>query len=244
MDFPKSVPGVGLVNNQFVDEDPVNGRPGSLIPAKWGNDVTKEILGVLAEAGIDPDEANPQQMRQAVKAIADNVAPVATKAEAETDDEATANNVKRMTPLRVLQAINARLVNAGEAVVGMLRVGTQAEVNAGALDNVAVTPKKLVAAVFAMGQTFQNLTASRVLGTNYTNTTGKPILVLVSVQASGNGASVSATVDGVLVSRGVYCYNGNAPSSNFVIVPPGSTYRLSISAGSGTLTEWFELKGA
>jgi len=143
MDYPKSVPGVGLVNNEFVDEDEVSGAQGSLIPAKWGNDVTKEILGVLAEAGIEPDEANPAQLRAAVVAIVDKVAPVATKAEAETNDEATANNVKRMTPLRVLQAIKARLINASEVVAGMLRVGTQDEVNAGALDNVAVTPKKL-----------------------------------------------------------------------------------------------------
>lgn len=143
MDFPKSVPGVGLVGGQFVDENQTTGQVGSLIPAKWGNDVTTELLGVIDEAGLEPDEENPQQLRQAVKSIVDKVAPVATKAEAETSDEGTADNIKRMTPLRVFQAIKARLVNATEAVVGMLRVGTQAEVNGGVLDTVAVTPKKL-----------------------------------------------------------------------------------------------------
>lgn len=143
MDFPKSVPGAGLVGGQFVDENQATGQVGSLIPAKWGNDVTTELLGVIEEADLVPDEEDPQQLRAAVRAIVDKVAPVATKAEAETNDEATANNVKRMTPLRVLQAIKARLINATEAVVGMLRVGTQAEVNAGALDTVVVTPKKL-----------------------------------------------------------------------------------------------------
>lgn len=143
MDFPKSVPGVGLVGGQFVDENQTTGQVGSLIPAKWGNDVTTELLGVIDEAGLEPDEENPQQLRAAVLAIVDKVAPVATKAEAETNDEATANNVKRMTPLRVLQAIKARLINATESVVGMLRIGTQVDTDAGALDTVAVTPKKL-----------------------------------------------------------------------------------------------------
>jgi hypothetical protein len=143
MDYPKSQPGVNLLNGKFTDGNPLLGIPASRDPAKWANDVTDELLGVLAEAGLQPDEGNPAQLRTAVKAIVDKVAPVATKAEAETNDEATANNVKRMTPLRVLQAIKARIVAATEAVVGVLRVGTQAEVNAGALDDVAVTPKKV-----------------------------------------------------------------------------------------------------
>lgn len=64
---------------------------------------------------------------------------VATQAEA----EAGANNVKRMTPLRVLQAMRSAAGLATEALIGVLRVGTQAEVDAGGLDDVAVTPKKL-----------------------------------------------------------------------------------------------------
>ena len=64
---------------------------------------------------------------------------VATQAEA----EAGATNVKRMTPLRVFQAIRSASALATETLLGVLRVGTQAEVNAGTLDDVAVTPKKL-----------------------------------------------------------------------------------------------------
>lgn len=67
---------------------------------------------------------------------------VATQPEA----EAGANNVKRMTPLRVLQAIRSAAANASETLRGVLRIGTQEEVNAGVLDNVAVTPKTLRAA--------------------------------------------------------------------------------------------------
>lgn len=69
MDYPKSVPSVGLVNGKFVDENPVTGTPGSLIPAVWGNSVTQELLGVITGAGMVPDEADLGQLILAVRKI-------------------------------------------------------------------------------------------------------------------------------------------------------------------------------
>lgn len=67
MDYPKSVPSVGLVNGQFVDEDPITGKPGSLIPATWGNSVTQEILNVVQAAGLTPNESSNNQLLAALR---------------------------------------------------------------------------------------------------------------------------------------------------------------------------------
>ncbi|WP_122469075.1 phage tail protein [Pseudomonas viridiflava] len=70
MDYPKSVPGVGLVSGKFVDENPATGTPGSLIPAQWGNSVTQEILNVILGAGLVPSEADVTQLHRAILGLA------------------------------------------------------------------------------------------------------------------------------------------------------------------------------
>lgn len=70
MDYPKSVPSVGLVNGQFVDEDPIAGKPGSLIPATWGNSITQEILNVVQAAGMTPNESSNNQLLAALRSPA------------------------------------------------------------------------------------------------------------------------------------------------------------------------------
>lgn len=69
MDYPKSVPSAGLVNGRFVDENPLTGTPGSLIPADWGNGVTQELLAVITAADLTPSEANLTQLLSAIRSI-------------------------------------------------------------------------------------------------------------------------------------------------------------------------------
>lgn len=74
MDYPRSVPGVGLENGKFIDEDPVAGKPGSLIPATWGNGVTEEILNVIKSASLVPSESENTQLTEAIsKKITDEL---------------------------------------------------------------------------------------------------------------------------------------------------------------------------
>lgn len=109
MDYPSSVPSAGLVNGKFVDENPLNGTPGSLIPASWGNLLTEEILTVVRAGALIPSEGDSGQLKQAItKLISDKVPG-----------------------------------SASELISGVLKIATQAQVNAGNDDATAITPKKL-----------------------------------------------------------------------------------------------------
>lgn len=70
MDYPKSTPGIGLVDGLFVDENPTTGQPGSLIPAAWANALMAELLGVIKAAGIVPSEDDNAQLLHAIQSMA------------------------------------------------------------------------------------------------------------------------------------------------------------------------------
>ena len=86
-------------------------------------------------------------------------------------------------------------------------------------------------------QTWQNLSATRVKNTTYTNSTGRPIMVIIYSGGGGSGG-VYFTVNGVQMYVG-YTASGTTDGAGGVIVPAGATYLGSVA---GTLTFWYELR--
>jgi hypothetical protein len=90
------------------------------------------------------------------------------------------------------------------------------------------------------GQTWQSVTGSRAIGTTYTNSTGKPISVVVGVTLTNTSTFTTLVVSEVIVSitqgyaGGAYTYELSA------IVPNGASYR--VTGGSPTLYSWTELR--
>jgi hypothetical protein len=82
------------------------------------------------------------------------------------------------------------------------------------------------------------VTGSRVLGTTYTNSTGKPMMVMVSVTNGGAASNLAGIVAGVTGVTQGQAASGAIYSISFV-VGVGLTYSATISSG-GTLLTWAE----
>lgn len=86
-----------------------------------------------------------------------------------------------------------------------------------------------------VGQTWQNVTGSRVAGATYTNTSGKSIMVIVDTGSTMS--DVGITVDGVNITRQRNA-SSNVAYPLVFIVPNYSVY----SAVSTSITAWHELR--
>jgi hypothetical protein len=89
-------------------------------------------------------------------------------------------------------------------------------------------------------QSYHNVTGLRAEGTNYTNSTGRPIFVIVST-SMGFPAQLTSYVDGAPVSQWGTSNNNEGFVTSF-IVPAGSVYKIQHTGGSFfNLTSWYEL---
>jgi hypothetical protein len=95
------------------------------------------------------------------------------------------------------------------------------------------------------GQTWQSVLGSRASGTTYYNTTGKPIMVNVTVNTGAvGGATVVAVVNGLTISS-LYSRDASAPGAGagaFFVVPVGASYSVTISGNAPTFNAWSELR--
>lgn len=108
--------------------------------------------------------------------------------------------------------------------------GTITGISSGGLNDGIITQDELVTAVtpIGVGQTWQDVTASRANGVTYTNSTGQPILICFH---STEGGTATLTVGGIVLNRA---------SNNLwysAIVPAATTYVFS-----GNFTVWAELR--
>lgn len=113
-------------------------------------------------------------------------------------------------------------------------------INTNSIANAAVTSEKAVTLMqpLGVGQTWQTVTRAAL--TTYTNTTGKPIMVLVLASSgAGNFGSMNVSINGGTQfgfaqsqnSSGTVACNGN------FIVPAGATYTMYMNNLGINLTQ-------
>ena len=130
-----------------------------------------------------------------------------------------------------------------DILVNGVSVATDAEVSS------AVAPKANTADVntqlslkantadlkeIGVGQTWQDMTASRSAGVTYTNTTGKPIMIAIQAIniTTAAGVDIVVTVGGLIHHFGFANASlaaNNAATSGVLIVPNNVTYSFTVT---------------
>lgn len=115
-------------------------------------------------------------------------------------------------------------------------------VSTGDTGTVTSTMLATAATPIGVGQTWQNVTSSRAIGTTYTNSTGRPIMVIVSGTGGGANGLWGVTLNSAISYYTPSTYTTNVWTACEFIVPAGNTYQLSQQGSSVTLQNWSELR--
>jgi hypothetical protein len=153
-----------------------------------------------------------------------------------------------ITSVTITSLLTPLAINSGGT--GLSTVGTAGQV----LTSTGSAAEWQTAPTIGVGQSWQNLTSSRTLGVTYTNSTGRPIQVVVTTtiqnaiiqSAISTPRVVRITVGGVTVAEAGQMTNAALTTVLPVsaIVPAGNTYSVSSFGTLGTLslTNWAELR--
>ena len=128
---------------------------------------------------------------------------------------------------------------------GITAPAVDATLDGADLTSGSVTQAKLATLVvpIGVGQTWQDVTASRAWGTTYTNTTGRPITVSIVIGNNGVGGNPTSYLRVGGVDVAALSFNAGSYDVNTVIaiVPSGATYS-AVRGGSHVFYIWAELR--
>jgi len=214
--------------NQVVGSFNVGGATTFSGAATFGSTVTLNANPTLA-------------LQAATKQYVDSQVPVSALG------DPGANGVVVRT---ALNTTTARTITAGTGITvsnGDGVSGNPTITNAGVTSVNGSTGAVTVTSI-GVGQTWQNVASSRAIGTTYTNSTGRPIMVSVSCTRSSSGASATIrfNIDGSPIAQRVTAESDsiqfNALTNGVdIIVPNGSTYSVTNAVGTSVITFWYEL---
>lgn len=130
-----------------------------------------------------------------------------------------------------------------DGTTGITAPAVDAAVNGSDLVDGSITQAKLATLVvpIGVGQTWQQ--PSRSAGVTYTNSTGRPIMAVISCASGTINGFVHLTIGSTVVSYANWSHNVGSISSGVTlvaIIPNGSTYFVTNNGFS--ITYWNELR--
>lgn len=98
----------------------------------------------------------------------------------------------------------------------------------------------MVSSSLGINQSWSNVTSSRAKGTTYTNTTGRPIQVNITLSDLDQPAYlyVNSIVADYFTDTGSHVINVKMSA----VVPPGQTYQVACASSFTTIINWSELR--
>jgi len=236
----------GVGKSGFHDNADLPGQDATYVSPEWFNTVQEELCNLLELRGITLNPASKRQLYDLLTTQADLEA-LADEIETNfirksqivdnftTDDATKPLSAKRGKDLQDNKLDKTDLKDASTTQKGIVQLNNTLTSTSTTEALTAAQGKVLNDQAFGVGQTWINVTASRVKQTLYTNTTKKPIFILVGfVAESANSSSVVIEVDGV--GGGSV---GGAATSVGTIVPSGSSYQVTTTRN---ITNWVELR--
>jgi hypothetical protein len=134
--------------------------------------------------------------------------------------------------------IGGALTVAGSAALGNATIGGYPVVYDAGTWTINITGSALTS--LGVNQTWGNYTSSRAFNTVYTNSTPKPIEVIVTFASSGNGGGIYVYLNGTLMLE-TGAYDSGYGSAVSFIVPIGQTYEI-VPFSVGVKAYWSELR--
>lgn len=124
-----------------------------------------------------------------------------------------------------------------------LEIASTAEAQAGTNNAKAISPLRLHEAMLGgVSQSLQDVTGSRSEGVVYTNTTGRPITIMIQGTIdAGSGAGFQVEIDGSVVYNEAQNITSTHRHTAALIVQDDSTYEVPTSAVYA-INAWFEIR--
>lgn len=150
--------------------------------------------------------------------------------------------------LTALTAVGRDLIGKSTAaeVLTYLGLGGAAKLDVGTTaGTVAAGDDSRFAPGLGVGQTWSS--TPRVPDTTYTNSTGRPIFIVIYLRSLSNASAVEGvlTIGSVPISfggGGVTTAGAYKPAMLSVVIPAGATYSLSSATAGAGIAGWYELR--